>query len=208
MAESLHDDLVAMVAEVSSRLLASVVDLDPAAWDGPGLGEWSLRELVGHTLRAFTTVDRFLDEPREHADVESAGEYYRIALGSTADVHRMVADRGREAGAALGADPAASAADIVTRTLERLSATTGAEIGVTAVGGMRLTDYLETRLVELVVHLSDVCAAIGRPVGDLGAAGVRAQSTVYASASAADRDLVLRSMLGRASLPGGFSVWP
>ena len=203
-----HDDLVEMLADVGSRFVTTVVALDDDAWAKPGLGEWSVRELVGHTVRAFSTIDRFLDTPLGTVDVDSAARYYVIALGSSADLHAGVAERGRIAGVELGDDPAAVVVEQVSSTLGRLGGTTGDEVGLTAVGGMRLVDYLDTRLVELVVHYSDVCAAVGAPVDDLGAAGIRVAATVYASASPADRDLVLRAMLGRVELPPGFSVWP
>lgn len=203
-----HRELVEMLAETGAHLVSTVVAMEPDDWERPGLGEWSMRELVGHTLRAFSTIDAFLDHPLDDVAVDDAGSYYRIALGSLPGVHDQVAQRGREAGVALGADPAAAVVDQLSGTLARLGATTGAEIGRSVVGGMRLDDYLETRLVELVVHYSDICAALAVPVADLGAAGVRAAATVLASAAPADLDLVLRAALGRAQLPAGFTVWP
>jgi len=201
-------DVAELIAEVASRFVAVVVEIDDDAWAGPGLGDWSVRELVGHTIRAFSTVDRFLDHPLDAVTVADAAEYYRVALSASPDIHTQVAQRGQEAGAALGDDPASAVVDQVASTLGRLAETSGDEVGMTAAGGMRLADYLDTRLVELVVHLSDLCAALGRPAPDLGVAGVRVASTVYASAGPDDRDAVLRSMLGRLRLPPGFNVWP
>ncbi len=38
-------------------LAADVVDrIDDALWSAPGLGEWDLRALIGHTSRATVTV--------------------------------------------------------------------------------------------------------------------------------------------------------
>lgn len=203
-----HGELVELIAEAGSRFVATVVEIGPDGWDRPGLGEWTVRELVGHTLRACSTIERFLDHPVDVVEVDSAADYYRIALNSSPDLHAIVAQRGRDAGAGLGDDPASTVVEDVSAVLGRLAETSGGEVGLTAVGGMTLTAYLETRLVELVVHLSDLCAALGIGAPDLGAAGVRAASTVYASASPADRDAVLRAMLGRETLPPGFSVWP
>jgi hypothetical protein len=41
-------------------------------WNQPGLGEWDVRALVGHTSRSFLTVETYLDRPAEAVEVESA----------------------------------------------------------------------------------------------------------------------------------------
>ena len=41
--------------------LATVDRIRPDQWDQPGLGVWSVRDLVGHTSRAFLTVETYLD---------------------------------------------------------------------------------------------------------------------------------------------------
>src|SRR5262244_524873 len=40
-------------------------------WDRPGLGEWDVRALVGHTSRALVTVETYLARPAAAADVAS-----------------------------------------------------------------------------------------------------------------------------------------
>jgi uncharacterized protein (TIGR03083 family) len=204
--DSSYDDLVGLIADTASRLVTTVLALTEPQWHAPGLGEWDVRELIGHTIRAFSTIDRFLDTPVDDVAVDVVA-YYRTAL-STPGVHAAVAQRGREGGESLGDDPKEAVVEQVTSTLGRLDDTDGTEVGMTAVGGMTLAEYLETRLVELVVHYSDLCHALGVPVGDLGAARVRAATTVFASALDDDQDAILRAMLGRAGLPSGFSVWP
>ena len=203
-----HDDIVDLIAETASGIVALVVDAPDDVWERPALGEWNVRQLVGHLFRAFSTIDRFLDEPLHDVVAESAAQYYRLALGSRPDIHAEVAQRGRDAGVALGDDPAAAVVEGISAVLGRLADTTGDEIGTTAVGGMRLTDYLDTRLVELVVHRIDLCAALGVAAPDPGRAGVRVAATVFASATPADQVAVLAAMLGRRPLPPGFNVWP
>ena len=42
----------------AARAVAALVDtIPPERWDGPGLGEWDLRALVGHTSRSLLTVE-------------------------------------------------------------------------------------------------------------------------------------------------------
>src|SRR5215203_7173066 len=75
-------------------------------WNRPGLGEWDVRSLVGHTSRSLLTVETYLSRPAETVEVESAPAYFRAARDIAAGPE--VAARGREAGDALGADPAAA----------------------------------------------------------------------------------------------------
>ncbi|MDQ0096006.1 hypothetical protein [Paeniglutamicibacter psychrophenolicus] len=45
--------------------------------DQPGLGEWDVRALVGHTSRALLTVETYLARPAQAVDVASAAEYFQ-----------------------------------------------------------------------------------------------------------------------------------
>jgi hypothetical protein len=71
---------------------------------GTGLGEWDVRSLAGHTSRALVTVETYLARPASAADLASATGYFRSTRAAAADA--AVVARGRDAGAALGSDPA------------------------------------------------------------------------------------------------------
>lgn len=77
-------------------------------WHLPGLGEWDVRALVGHTSRSLLTVETYLARPAPAVEVASAAEYFRATRVAAADP--AVAARGRDAGTALGTDPAAGVA--------------------------------------------------------------------------------------------------
>ena len=93
----------------AAAVVADLVDLDPlTGWDGPGLGEWDLRALVGHTSRSLITVVEYLRRPATAAEVATPEAYYaEVARLIGADPSAVV-ERGRAAGAALGDDPAAA----------------------------------------------------------------------------------------------------
>ena len=129
-------------------------------WERPGLGEWDIRALVGHTTRALLTVETYLERPAVAVEVGSAGEYFRETRAATAGP--AVAARGRDAGAALGSDPVAAVSEIAGRVVPLVDVQAGGELLTTIVGGMRLTDYLPTRTFELVVHTADLSTALGR----------------------------------------------
>lgn len=173
-------------------------------WSDPGLGEWDVRSLVGHTSRALLTVEAYLDRPADRVEVGSAVAYFLRARTMADDA--TVAERGRLAGEALGTDPAA-VAGIATRVLARLEGCDGEEVVTTIAGGMRLAAYLPTRTFELVVHTADLAAAIGVPAEP--PAGPAAQALELATRLAVEAGTaapLLRAITGREGLPAGWSV--
>ena len=71
-------------------------------WEQPGLGEWDVRALVGHAGRALLTVEAYLDRPAEAMEVSSAAANFHGARSVVDGAD--VAERGRDAGRALGPD--------------------------------------------------------------------------------------------------------
>jgi uncharacterized protein (TIGR03083 family) len=134
--------------------------LPGTAYDGPGLGDWDLRALVGHTARALVTVRTYLDQPADDVTVESAADYLALATRTATDP-AAVLERGRAAGAALGDDPAASVRDLAEEVLAKVAAFGDGYVLTTIAGPMRLVDYLPTRTFELVVHGLDIGRATG-----------------------------------------------
>jgi hypothetical protein len=175
-------------------------------WDQVGLGEWTVRDLVGHTSRALLTVETYLSQEAAAVEVTSPVEYFRLVLCSTGDP-AAVAQRGRDAGAALGADAAEAVAGIADRVLARVSAAEGDSLVATPVGGMRLIDYLPTRTFELTVHTCDLAAALGQVVEVPEAAAVESLHLLGELAIRAGRAApLLLAATGRGSLPAGFTV--
>ncbi len=176
-------------------------------WDNPGLGEWSVRDLVGHTSRALLTVETYLDAPADAVEVSSPGNYFRLVLSSSAGDPAAVALRGREAGAALGADPADAVEQIAARVLARVDAAEEDVLVATPVGGMRLGDYLPTRTFELTVHTCDLAAALGQPLDVPQIAAVDSCTLLGELAARAGRSgPLLLAGTGHGDLPGGFTV--
>jgi hypothetical protein len=174
-------------------------------WNRPGLGEWDMRALVGHTSRSLLTVEMYLARPAGAVEVASAAEYFRATRAAAADP--AVAARGRDAGTALGADPAAAVAEIAARVLPLVDTQDGTELVTTIAGGMRLGDYLPTRTFELVVHTADLATALDVPP-DVPATAAAQALHVVAELAVADglAGPLLLAATGRPSLPDGFSV--
>ncbi len=174
-------------------------------WDRPGLGEWDVRALVGHTSRSLLTVESYLARPAASIEVNSPADYVRRTRVVAADP--AVAVRGRDAGIALGTDPAAAVAEIAERVLALVDTCTGTELMTTIAGGMRLQDYLPTRTFELVVHTADLASALAVP-SDLPATAAAQALHVVTDLAVTDglAGPLLLAATGRPGLPAGFSV--
>lgn len=175
------------------------------SWSLPALGDWDVRSLVGHTSRALLTVETYLSRPAGEIAVGSPAAYFQVALAGTPEPE--VAERGRAAGIALGADPAAAVADIADRVIPLLADRTGTEVITTLVGGMRLVDYLPTRTFELVVHTADLASALGLPLDPPGPAARQALDLIAELAVVGgSAGPLLLAATGRPGLPAGYSV--
>jgi uncharacterized protein (TIGR03083 family) len=187
-------------------LLAALRDAD---WSAPALGQWTVRDLAGHTSRALLTVESYLDPARtvDAPSLEDAVAYYRAASAALADPG-AVAERGRQAGAALGVRPAEASAVAAQRVLTLVDGSPDDALVTSPAGTMTLTGYLPTRTFELVVHSLDLAAATGADV-PAQLAGPLPACLCLAAALAADRGDavdVLLALTGRRALPAGFSV--
>jgi uncharacterized protein (TIGR03083 family) len=187
--------------------VGQVEQIPVSALDGPGLGEWDLRALVGHTSRSLVTVDNYLDQPAEDVAVPTAADYYLAIAAALGAGDPAIVERGRQAGAALGQDPAAYVADLATRVADRLASYDDGYLLTSIAGGIRLDEYLRTRIFELVVHGFDIAVACGidpaleeSPVVD--AATLAAEVAVR---SARGPELLL-AITGRLRLGEDFSI--
>lgn len=195
----------ASAAAAFARLVRAVPE---TAWDGPGLGEWDLRALVGHTSRSLITVSDYLRTPADTVDVDDAVAYYvwvREFMGSAGA--EAIDERGRQAGRALGTDPAATVDGLVARALADVDAAGDPAIRVIGGLGIRLSDYLQTRVFELVVHGMDIARATGLdadlPIEAVEQAGVLATRVAVRLGHG---ETVLAALTGRTNLPPGYSV--
>jgi uncharacterized protein (TIGR03083 family) len=199
---------VATFASAARSFAALVHDIPAGAWDGPGLGDWDLRSLVGHTSRSLITVSTYLQTTAEREDVATPHEYYAVANPSALGIDpAAVVERGRQAGEDLGDDPAPAIDGLVDRVLGELAGIDDRLIQVIGGRGIRLFTYLPTRTFELAVHSLDIAGAVGIPF--ILPADVLDEAMVLATRIAVANgqgETVLLSLTGRAALPPWFSV--
>jgi hypothetical protein len=192
--------------EEAARTFVNLVHRIPQGrWDGPGLGEWNLRALVGHTSRSLVTVETYLGQPVETEEVSGPAAYYVAIAGID---HAGVVGRGVAAGQALGENPAQFVADLAERVLAQVD-NAGNPLIHTAAGGMHLESYLPTRTLELVVHSLDIAAAvpdIEQPEFSDQLLGEVARVAATAGVLLGHGVEMMLAFTGRGTLSPGFSV--
>ncbi len=201
-----------MMFTSAAHAFTDLVQRIPAdRWDGPGLGVWSVRSLVGHTSSVLRDVAHRLDEPANSEDITSAAGYYALARTIDQSIYEQLVAASTavavEDGVALGGEPSATVDRLVSQALAKIDRAADADLVTSAAGGMRLDNFLQTRTFELVVHSLDIASAVGI---DHGVAGeVLGEACTLAARIAVltgEGVVVLRALTGRGDLGHAFSV--
>lgn len=188
----------------AAEWFASVTNRTGGALDDVALGEWNVRDLIGHTSRAVTTVESYLIAESPAVEVPTTVAYYRRALEADPE---QIAERGRQAGLALGDAPAQTVARDVERVTQLVEAAADDARLTTAAGVMLLSEYLPSRTFELTVHTCDLVRALNLiedvpPSAAAAAARLGADLAVEQGLAAP----LLMAITGRTALPADFSV--
>ena len=149
-------------SEAATYVLELVDSITEQEWSQPALGEWTVAELVVHASRAASTVVAYAQVDAE-LTVDSAADYY-VGVLRRENIHSAVAARAREQAAEIDVPLARFVAAEFATARQVLARTPASQVLGTFGGGIRLIDYLPTRVVELVVHGIDLADALGRQV--------------------------------------------
>ncbi|WP_134323413.1 maleylpyruvate isomerase N-terminal domain-containing protein [Cumulibacter soli] len=174
--------------------------------DAPGLGEWDVRSLLGHSARAFQTIETYLAAEPEAISLRGPSEYFIATRAGLADPV-AVTERGRAAGIALGDDPITAIGEIADRVLALVNAEPDDAVATTPVGAITLLDYLPTRAFELTVHGLDLAAATRQSTPkELAISAVDAAQLAIPLSGPTRAAEILFALTGRGQLAEGFSV--
>ncbi len=188
--------------DAAATLLTTIERVQPHQWELPGLGVWTVRETVAHTLRALTTIERYLAaEPIVDRLIVDAADYYRTALVDP-KVHSGVAERGRAAAVQL-TDPVGEAEATAQRVLALVASTADDDVVETSVGQMMFVEYLATRAAEIALHTLDIQRATGQP---LELQPATSSMVVGLMAELAEPITLLSALTGRGTLPTDYNV--
>ncbi|MEE4023730.1 maleylpyruvate isomerase family mycothiol-dependent enzyme [Gordonia sp. PKS22-38] len=188
----------------ADRFVALTRQVPDDRWNDPGLGDWNIRSLVGHTSRALKTVATYAYTPAADITLADAADYY---LATAAFDQAAVSARGVQAGADLGDDPVGRISAMVEEAMTALHSTDPDSAIETPFGGIRFGDYVPTRVFELAVHGLDLARALGESltlpanVAD-DAVGLLGRIAI----ARGDGPLLLMALTGREPLPDGYCV--
>ncbi|BBH71382.1 hypothetical protein ACTI_80670 [Actinoplanes sp. OR16] len=186
--------------------------IPPDRLDGPGLGEWTLRDLLGHTVSsALRQVPQALSQQAPMLVVPAPEAYFaavhRAPKELLAAARTASTDDARATGKALGDNPADAVSGFVGQATAALAAAGDDDLITTPAGGMRVRDWLPTRTFELTVHATDAAEASGQPISlDPDTLAETAALAARIAAAIGEGQVALRALTGRASLPAGFTV--
>lgn len=163
-------------------------------WTAPALGVWNVRDLVGHTSRAMTTVEQY---------ATVGADSFGVGLSSD------IAERGREAARGLGGDPVTTVRSIAQRVVSLVNNLPDNHLLKTPFGEQKLVDYFPSRVSELTIHTLDLGNAIGQSAS--APPDCLRESLYFLSDLAVHRGVandVLFSLTGRRALADRFSLLP
>lgn len=181
------------------------------AWGEPSaLAGYSVGGLAGHLARAAITVDRYLDDPPpSNCDgLPDAAAYFVQAMAShdplDSSIHITVRQRGEEAGS-IGPEALVSEIEAIRRRLAGRLSHEPPDRCLKVFGGapMGLNAYLETRIVELVVHIDDLTSSVGieNPDFDQNALGITTRVLAEVAARRHGHVAVIRALARRERSP-------
>lgn len=153
-------DTLASFTAAAASVESTLTQIADADWDAPGLGEWTVLELAAHLVRAADRISVYLSvEPDGDQPVcDRVGYFDFDFVGAAPGVAERSRDDARRIGRRGLVDAFAGA--------WRLSAQRASELPPdhliqTFQGPMALSEYVATRVLELVVHHMDLSRALG-----------------------------------------------
>lgn len=195
--------------DASEFLLRAIESVPVSDWEKPGLGVWNVRELAVHASRAWLTTLQYTAETSNlllHRPVD----YYLAVLNLPGDLHKRVADTTIEQAASVDEPVPAYASELCAEVSTVVDNTADDQVITSLAGGIRLIDYLPSRVLEMVTHGIDIHHALGsEPEVPVSAMSVSLEllSQIAAERLPSDQSAALvRALTGRATFGGDINL--
>ena len=152
----------------TGRIAVEAIRAAADLWErDSALAGYTVGGLAGHLARGVTTVETYLEvpPPTGSATVDASGYFHAVLAGDEDTVGSELHRRIRERGVELAVQGPEQLAGRLAGVLDRLESVlrdgdvVHRRLAVRDGIAIRLDGYLETRLVELVVHLDDLAAS-------------------------------------------------
>ena len=190
----------------SAEFFAQLVDgVDIDGWEEHALGQWTVRDLAGHTYRSISTVVGYSEKPAPQVDVESTTQWI-LNVRQNANPDR-VAELGRSAGLEIMDSPTMMVRGFLNMARDKVNDLDDDFILATPQGGMRLIDYLQLRTMELVIHGRDLADALGVDA-EPPVSGMQIALQVLTGVAVAEGrgPALANALTGRTALPIGYNL--
>jgi len=170
-------------------------------WEEPSaLAEMTIGALAAHLVRAVTNVDRCLAAPEPAGAEPISAAAYVAPVGPDLDSGINVRVRSTSAEEALAGHRAVLGQ--MDRALDRLRARLEGEpedrlVSVRDGEVLRLDEYVRTRIIEITIHLDDLCVSLGQETPALPGIEVAIQALLDVAALRHGELAVLRALTRR-----------
>ena len=191
-----------------------LIDISDDDLDRNGLGVWSVRDLIGHTSRALSTIENYCGHHSKEPVIKGPVEYFSTARALMADKEawekreNAIAERGKETGESMGRSPMTFVYDLAERVTIIVDTHADDTEVATPFGQMSLIDYLPTRTFELTIHSLDLAKALSLSIPDILSDAIH-DSLILAGEIAAKHSQspkILLALCGRIELPNNLHI--
>ena len=132
------------------------------------LADLEIGALAGHLARAVLTVHWYLDMPEPDPPTISAGEYFAtITAEHDSEANIAIRERAFEAAKGGWARLYLDVGNALDHLRRRLPDERADHRIPTSNRGLLLDEYLRTRIVELVIHIGDLCRSLEIPTPEM-----------------------------------------
>ncbi len=200
--------------DAAAKAFLEIADnLDTSQFDIVALGKFNIRDLLGHTGRALSTIENYMLPAAQSSSQITAADYFAALWKPAGTEERRLRDeniyeRGKSEALRFGQDIRQALHTLAERITALVRSAADNTALDTPVGQMQLIEYLPTRTFELCVHSLDLAKASNQAVPVCLEPVIEATLILAARMAVRNNDGpgLLLALCGRQKLPDGYSI--